>query len=349
VDPATRTYATPNPTFTGSVTHILNNDVIAVAYSTTATIGSSAGRYIITATISGPGAANYLPTVNVGALTITPTPTATTIATSNPTATAGTTITFTANVTGETGTVAGYVNFYDGTTLLGSGTLNTTGSTTFTTAALTAGSHNITAAFQANTNFFTSGGSLVENVAVAVQPTASFTMTSTTPTQYIKAGGSTSFPITLTGSGSFSGKVAMACTGLPANATCTFSNAAPTVPVGGSVTTTMTITSAATTATLQSPFRPADLAPLTAATIFPVELTSLGVCFAGFRRRTVKNRQGIRLFAAGLFTLGMLVLTGCGTVTTGVRDYTINVTGTSVSFPTQVQTATSVVLTVGQQ
>ena len=349
VDPATRIYATPNPTFTGSVTHILNNDVIAVAYSTTATIGSSAGRYIITATISGPGAANYLPTVNVGALTITPTATATTISSSNPTATAGSTITFTANVTAETGTVAGYVNFYDGTILLGSGTLNATGSTTFTTAALTAGSHNITAAFQANTNFFTSGGSLVENVAVAVQPTPSFTMTSTTPTQYIKAGGSTSFPITLTGSGSFSGKVAMACTGLPANATCTFSNATPTVPVGGSVTTTMTITGAATTATLQSPFRPADLAPLTAATIFPVELTSLGVCFAGFRRRTVKNRQGVRLFAAGLFTLGMLVLTGCGTVTTGVRDYTINVTGTSVSFPTQVQTATSVVLTVGQQ
>ena len=349
VDPATRIYATPNPTFTGSVTNILNNDVVAVAYSTTATIGSSAGRYIITATISGPGAANYLPTVNVGALTITPTATTTTIATTNPTATASSTITFTANVTAATGSAAGYVNFYDGTTLLGSGTLNATGATTFSTAALGAGSHNITAAFQANTNFYTSGGSLVENVAVAVQPTSSFTMTSTTPTQYIKAGGSTSFPITLTGSGSFSGKVAMACTGLPANATCTFSNATPTVPVGGSVTTTMTINSTATTANLQSPFRPADLAPLTAATIFPVELTSLGVCFAGFRRRTVKNRQGVRLLAAGIFTLGMLVLTGCGTVTTGVRDYTINVTGTSVSSPTQVQTATSVVLTVGQQ
>ncbi len=142
----------------------------------------------------------------------------------------------------------------------------------------------------------------------------------------------------------------MACTGLPANATCTFSNATPTVPMGGSVTTTMTIASTATTANLQSsPFRPADLAPLTAATIFPVELTSLGVCFAGFRRRTVEKRQRVRLFAAGLFTLGMLVLTGCGVITTGVRDYTINVTGTSVSFPTQVQTATSVVLTVGQQ
>ncbi len=154
VDPATRVYATPNPTFTGSVTNILNNDAIAVAYSTTATIGSSAGRYIITATISGPGAANYLPTVNVGALTITPTATTTTIATSNPAPNVGDSVTFTANVTAATGKAAGYVNFYDGTTLLGSGTLNGIGTTNFTVASLTAGSHNITAAFHATTNFY---------------------------------------------------------------------------------------------------------------------------------------------------------------------------------------------------
>ena len=143
----------------------------------------------------------------------------------------------------------------------------------------------------------------------------------------------------------------MACTGLPANATCAFSNATPRIPIGSSVTVTMTITSTATTAKLQghSPFRPADLAPLTAATIFPMELTSLTVCCAGFRRRTAEKRQRTRFFAAGLFTIAMLILTGCGVVTTGVHDYTINVTGTSVSFPTQVQTATSVVLTVGQQ
>jgi hypothetical protein len=99
------------------------------------------------------------------------------------------------------------------------------------------------------------------------------------------------------------------------------------------------------------PFHPGDLAPLTAATIFPFEFSSLTVCCAGFRRRTVDKRQRARFFAAGLFTVGMILLTGCGVVTTqpSVHDYTINVTGTSVSFPTQVQTAMSVVLTVGQQ
>jgi hypothetical protein len=111
--------------------------------------------------------------------------------------------------------------------------------------------------------------------------------------------------------------------------------------MGGSVTTTVTIS-------LLTPYRPADLAPLTVAGIFPVELTSLGVCCAGFRRRTVEKRQRVRFFAAGLFTIGLLLLTGCGAVTTPARDYTINVTGTSINFPTQVQTATSIILTVGQ-
>jgi hypothetical protein len=111
--------------------------------------------------------------------------------------------------------------------------------------------------------------------------------------------------------------------------------------MGGSVTTTMTIT-------LLAPYRPSDLAPLTVAGIFPVELTSLGVCCAGFRRRTVEKRQRARFFTIGLFTVGLLLLTGCGAVTNLGRDYTINVTGTSVNFPTQVQTATSIILTVGQ-
>jgi sugar lactone lactonase YvrE len=351
VSDASRIYGTPNPIFTGSVTGILNDDKIAIDYSTTATAASSAGRYIITATVSGPAAANYQPTIQPATLTISATETTTTISTSNPAPTTAGSIIFTAYVSAANGKPTGTVKFYDGATLLGSGTLNAIGTTTFITPALTVGSHTISAAFQPTTNFSTSGASLVESVTTAIPTTPTFTLTSTTPTQYIHAGGSTSFPITLTGSGGFSGNVAMACTGLPANATCAFSNATPRIPIGSSVTVTMTITSTATTAKLQghSPFRPADLAPLTAATIFPMELTSLTVCCAGFRRRTVERRRRVRIFAAGLFTVTLLILTGCGTVTTGVRDYTIHVTGTSVSFPTQVQTATTVVLTVGQQ
>ena len=343
VNSASRVYGTANPTFSGSVTDVLNNDNITVAYNTTATSASSSGSYLIGATISGTAAGNYLPTVNAGTLTITPATTAITIASSSPLAVAGASLTFTANVTTTNGTPAGIVNFYDNTTLLGSATLNSIGTATFTSAFIALGSHNISAVFQPTTNFNASGASLVEVVAAANQPTPTFAITSTTQTQSIQAGGSVSFPITITGSGAFSGPVSLACTGLPAHAACTFANATPTVPMGGSVTTTVTIT-------LSTAYRPSELAPLATAAIFPVEFTSLGVFCAGFRRRrTVEKRQRLNFFAAGLFTVGMLLLTGCGAVTTPVRDYTINVTGTSVSFPTQVQTATSVILTVGQQ
>src|SRR5208283_3682897 len=73
VNNATRPYGTANPTFTGSITGALNGDTFTITYSTTATILSPVGAYPITATLSGPSAANYSNvTVNQGTLTITP-------------------------------------------------------------------------------------------------------------------------------------------------------------------------------------------------------------------------------------------------------------------------------------
>jgi Bacterial Ig-like domain (group 3)/MBG domain (YGX type) len=62
------------PTLTGTVSGLVNGDTLGnqviVTYSTTATSASPAGTYPITATVSGPSAANYLATVNAGTLTI---------------------------------------------------------------------------------------------------------------------------------------------------------------------------------------------------------------------------------------------------------------------------------------
>ena len=60
------------------------------------------------------------------------------------------------------------VSFFDGTVLLGSSTVNASGVATYSTNALSIGSHNISAAFQANTNFNTSGASVTQVITQAV-------------------------------------------------------------------------------------------------------------------------------------------------------------------------------------
>jgi hypothetical protein len=67
-----RTYGQPNPTLTGSVVGIQNNDPINATYSTTATQTSPAGSYDIIATLADPSAKlkNYTLTNNKGTLAV---------------------------------------------------------------------------------------------------------------------------------------------------------------------------------------------------------------------------------------------------------------------------------------
>ncbi|WP_030776268.1 Ig-like domain repeat protein [Streptomyces sp. NRRL F-2664] len=57
-------------------------------------------------------------------------------------------VTFTASVSGDSGTPTGTVMFKEGATVLGSDTLDGSGQATFTTSALAAGSHTITAEYK---------------------------------------------------------------------------------------------------------------------------------------------------------------------------------------------------------
>ena len=65
-------------------------------------------------------------------------------------------VTFTATVTSTIGTPTGTVNFLDGETDIGSGTLSGAGVATFTTSELSVGTHSITAEYLGNTTFGTS-------------------------------------------------------------------------------------------------------------------------------------------------------------------------------------------------
>jgi sugar lactone lactonase YvrE len=348
VNNASRPYGVPNPNFSGSVNGVLPGDNVIVTYSTAATQISPAGRYAIGANVSGTSAGNYIATIHPGALDINPVATVTTITTSGSPATVGATVTFTATTTTTTGVVSGTVNFSDGTTLLGTGTLNSSGVATFSTTALTLGTHSITAAFQANTNFTASSATLTQ---VMTAPTGSFTISASPATQYIKGAGATIYQVTLTSVGAFAGQINLACSGLPADATCSFANN-PTLTAGGTATVAMTVNTTVADAQLRKPafrnFNPSDLAPITAAAVFPVEFTGLGVFFAGLCRRKKLGTQKMRLLAIILFSLGILGLTGCGCPSTVFQTYTINITANSVTFTAPTQ-STSVILSVGNQ
>lgn len=111
-----------------------------------------AGTYKVTAAYSGDS--NYLGATSANqTLTMTQaTPSVALTSSANP-STYGQSVTFTATVTGPTTTPTGTVTFKDGTTTLGTGTLNSSGVATFTTAALTGGTHSITAVYGGDSNF----------------------------------------------------------------------------------------------------------------------------------------------------------------------------------------------------
>jgi hypothetical protein len=357
VNNAARAYAARNPTFTSTISGAAPGDTFTVTYATTATALSDVGSYPITATVTGANIANYATvTVVPGTLAITPLATVTTVITSATPVTQGTSVTFTATVTYGAGVpvTAATVNFYNGTTLLCVGTLNASGVATYTTSTLPVGTLTITATYQATLDFASSSGT----VAQAVNP-GSFTLSAAPPSQFISGPGSTVYIVTVSSVQSFAGPVTLACSGLPADASCVF--ATPTVNLTGTgdgaiVTTTMTVTTTLADARLALPAlhtpagrTPNDLAPIAFAAVFPF---GLGAFFGFSRRKRGRARAGrspsFRLLFALLFTAGIISLAGCACLSSINQVYTIPITGTTSVSGVSSQSA-SVTLTVAQE
>ncbi len=103
--------------------------------------------------------------------------------------------TFTATVTGQYGgTPTGTVSFYDGTTLLGTGTLNS-GVATYSTSALSVGTHSMTAVYGGDTNFLGSTSGVLKQVVNQASTTTGLT-SSPNPSSY---GQTVTFTATVTG------------------------------------------------------------------------------------------------------------------------------------------------------
>lgn len=165
--------------------------------TTTATRTSPVGAYPITITPGSPAAQNYIFTLINGTLTVEKASTSLQLSASPNDASYGEPITLTAVVTATApgyGVPGGTVTFSDGDIILGSAVLNINASegavATFTTSALAAGPHEITATFSGNGNFTGSAGS----TAIIVTPTAELSISILTSTNPVLAGS----PLTLT-------------------------------------------------------------------------------------------------------------------------------------------------------
>jgi hypothetical protein len=194
----------PNPTFTGTITGAVNGDSFTESFATAATPASIVGSYPIVPSVTGANLANYAVTPTNGALTISQAGTSTTFALSN------NNLTLTATVASlTTNTPTGTIGFYEGQTLVGTGTL-ANGVASYTTATFPAGNVVVSAQYSGDANFTQS----------ASPPILVLAMTPAQTALSVASSGSASDTITLAAASGFTGTLQLSCAGLPQNATC---------------------------------------------------------------------------------------------------------------------------------
>jgi hypothetical protein len=283
---------------------------------------------------------NALSVSNFHPTTVLPPLTATTLSIAGPSsATEGVSTSFTATViaSSSSGVPTGTVTFsVDGGTGVPA-TLNGTGTGTYSTSSLSAGTHTLAASYSGDTNFAAAAGSSV----LTVQVGSDFSIMSTNPLVTAHAGSAAIFNIALSpanGEPAFASPVALSVSSLPTGTTYTFTPAS--VPAGsGPTAVTLTVQAPQTTAAL----RPANglgrgLAPLSLALIL--------LPFAGRVRRAGKRLGrtiAVLLVLAGLAAMGGL--SGCGSAS-AQKTYYLVVTGTETGATGTLSHSTDVSLTI---
>ena len=114
-------------------------------------------------------------TIDMGAYEFHPHPPIALSSSNNP-AQGGSSVTFTAKLTGNCNVPTGVVTFLDGSVSLGTGKLNGSGIATFTTSFLVVGQHNITASYPGDFNFGKSTSSVLVQTVIGDPTTTSLTV-----------------------------------------------------------------------------------------------------------------------------------------------------------------------------
>ncbi len=168
---------------TGSVTFMNGSSVLGVSalngssQATYTTNALPAGGSLITALYGGDAhySASTSSSLNEVVNLAAPAATTTTLAASSGQSIYGTPVTFTATVTSGSGSPAGMVTFFVGSTALGTGTLDGGSQATYTTSQLPLGTDVITAMYAGNSNYATSTSAGLDELVSDSAPAATTT------------------------------------------------------------------------------------------------------------------------------------------------------------------------------
>ncbi len=322
----TRLYGIANPTWTGSITGMLDGDTFAESFSNSADTLSPVGQYPITPAAAGTNLADYTQVVQNGTLSITQAPAITTMTLSTTSIAYGLNVTLSVNVASTTsGTPTGTVQFFDNGNPLATATLSN-GTASYSTTTLAVGTHVILAIYSGDTNFSSSTASAASGANTITITPLDFTIQLTSQGTVEGTYGTTrqfTFHITPVG-GSYPGTVQLSAnqTG-PILATYTFSPAS-IEQYGGPVDITLTVA----TRKLAS----SEVPRLWSNRISQVALGLFFLPLLGLRYSRRSSRKLTRMVSYSVLLLASLgvvgTLTGCGS---GYFDHTYPITVTANS------------------
>jgi hypothetical protein len=159
--------------------------------------------------------------------------------------------------------------------------------------------------------------------------TGGFTLSSSPSSLTVNSGNQGAVTLTVTPQGGFNSTITFSCSGLPAGATCAF-NPPQVTPSGAAITTKMTVTAGAQSASqrMPSPF-------------LPVTAMAAAFCMIGWRRG---RNSIVPMLAAVLIGLG--TLSACGGGAGGGSTIPLTSTVTVAATAGNVQQTTTITLTV---
>lgn len=327
-DAVTILYGQPVPRLTGTLSGLLpqDDDKLTASFSAQITASSPATTYPISVSIIGIAASNYALKAAPAVLTIKPAPTVTTLSVPAASILSGSQATFAVHIASTTiGIPLGSVTLMDGATSMLTSAVLSSGDASFTTSALTPGSHTLTAIYTGSNNFglSVSTPALISVIAVSPNPSDFTLISAGASTQTIPSGGIANFNFTAQIQGStLSSPITLAATGLPPLATASFNPAY--LPPGITPNTfTLTINTPQTVAHRNS----GTSFPLLAFLLFPI---------AGITLRLRNLRWPTTRFTIAILASALALCSGCGSrINTGtqssnpVKTYAITVTGTA--------------------
>ncbi|WP_188555355.1 Ig-like domain repeat protein [Edaphobacter dinghuensis] len=327
---ATVSASSANGTPTGTVTFFDGTTqlgAVALDSSLTAAFSTASltvGSHSITAAYGGNATFISSTSTPLMETIVSPAPiaTTTTLASSANPQTVGSSVTFTATVHPSSSGSAlptGSVSFFDGAALLGTTSLGTTLTATFTSSSLVLGSHSITATYNGDSNYSESTSPALIQSIVAAPASGDFTLSARPASLTFAEGGTGTITLTISPLGGFQGTVSLSCDDLPSNVACSFQPSTINVTSTSAQQAVLTL-SASTNAQIQAKRTGSRLGLLPWPLIgcLPALGFSATLRYGQKRKRRGKRKERLAIILTLLISL--LALGGCGVTFNGLPN-----------------------------